>query len=45
MREYNQVVLKQHPPAVDQEKRKELAKSIEDDLMRKKHARKLFRQV
>jgi hypothetical protein len=45
MKEYNKVVHKLHPPSVDQEKRKELIKSVQADLLRNKHVRKAFRQV
>lgn len=45
MREYNKVVHKLHPPSVDQEKRKELIKSIQADLLRNKHVKKVFKQV
>lgn len=45
MKEYGEVIHKNHQPVVDEEKKKQLIKFIEDDLMKKRRARKMFRQV
>jgi hypothetical protein len=45
MKEYGQVIHKQHHPVVDEHKKNELAKLIEKEMMRKKRARKVFKQV
>jgi hypothetical protein len=45
MKEYSEVINKHHQPTIDEDKKKQLIKCIEDDIMKKKRARKLFRQV
>jgi hypothetical protein len=45
MKEYGQVIHKNHQPVIDEEKKKQLIKHIEDDMMKKRHARRLFKQI
>jgi hypothetical protein len=45
MKEYSEVIYKNHQPIVDEEKKKQLIRYIEDDFMKKKRARKIFKQV
>lgn len=45
MKEYAQTVHKQHKPTVDETKKQQLERLIEDDALKKKHVRRLFKQV
>lgn len=45
MKEYSQIITKSHRPTIDEEKRKNLLDFIEEDIMRKKNAKKVFKQV
>ena len=45
MKEYSGIVSKSHRPTIDEEKRKKLLDFIEEDEMRKKHAKKVYKQV
>lgn len=45
MKEYAEAVIKQHKPMIDETKKQQLQRLIEDDALKKKHVRKLFKQV
>ena len=45
MREYSEVIHDKHKPQVDEKKKEELMRYIEVDMLRKKRAKKVYKQV
>ena len=45
MRQYSEVIHDKHKPHIDQKKREELMRYIENDMLLKKKAKKVYKQV
>lgn len=45
MKEYSHLIHQKHQPVVDEDKKNELLKLMEREMMRKKRARKIFKQI
>lgn len=45
MRDYSQVIHSKHKPSIDEEKKQQLLNFIEAEFMRKKRAKKMYKQI